>query len=615
MENTHQTISGDLLFPYFSRLKTGLFFVLLFIILVITNFQGFDLSDEGFLSTFYSHIFDKPESVSYCFMFWLTGIIGGIWEKIFSPMGLFGIRLGSVVVNTLCAIFTYQLLKKYLNPTYLKLGLLIAVLSLNNDIKVLNYNTLSALFYILTVTFIFTGLQKNQTIRIFVGGFLVGLNLFIRVPNLLETGLVLGIFYYGYLFANPWNKMFQQAGGFILGFLAAVCCAILAMYLLGHLAIFEGSLKILFMMSKGAKHPEVEGGYGVSRIISLFRNNLVQSVKFAFIPLAFLTGSLIVANKVGHQLKLAKYLIMLVIYSAVLGVLYLIISHKLDHFDMLFFIIGFTLLSAVSMFTNSVSKEIKIMFFFGCFFVLSFPVGSSDGVWTAGRYCLWIAVPVALDYLLGIRSVNIAISLYQEKNEHQTRFWITEKQLAGIKKIVVLVVLFAGFYHLYFYPFFDRRNRSLMRYALQSDKLKGIYTTKGRAEVFNELISESKKLMKENERIIAYDNIPMFYFATKTIPFTSNPSPGVYTAELFQADLNASVERNGKLPTVVRQIIGTVGEASKWPEESLPEKYSDNERNHDRNLVLDSFLTRNNYREIWSNKAFMILIPGNTQLP
>lgn len=153
-----------------------------------------------------------------------------------------------------------------------------------------------------------------------------------------------------------------------------------------------------------------------------------------------------------------------------------------------------------------------------------------------------------------------------------------------------------------------------MRYSLTSNKLKGIYTTKGRADVFNELLAESAKYMKANDYVIAYDNIAMFYYATGTIPLLTNPLPAVYSTDLFKSDLNSIYERSKILPPVIMQKIATVGPASKWPEELLPGDYAKTERNLDRNIILDSFLTKNNYKEVWSNKAFKILLPDDIHL-
>ena len=104
-------------------------------------------------------------------MFWLTGVIGGGWSKLTSPLGLLGLRLGGAIVNTVTVVLTYHLLKKYLKPEYLKLGLFLVLLSLNNDIKILNYNTLSSLFYVIAIIFLFKGILRNLMPIILTGRF------------------------------------------------------------------------------------------------------------------------------------------------------------------------------------------------------------------------------------------------------------------------------------------------------------------------------------------------------------------------------------------------------------------------------------------------------------
>ncbi|HEY1869750.1 MAG TPA: hypothetical protein VGG71_01760, partial [Chitinophagaceae bacterium] len=212
-------------------MNTRLYFLLIFAFQILLIFQGLDMSDEGFLSTFYSQIFHNPNSVSYNFMFWLTGVIGGVWSKVTSPLGLLGLRLGGAIVNTLTVILTYNLLKKYLKPEYLKLGLLLVVLSLNNDIKIINYNTLSSLFYILAITFLFRGMLENHYPGILFGGFIAGLNVFIRTPNILELGLVLGIMYNGYLSGQLFTTSLRQITTFVSGFITAMGLVVFVMYL------------------------------------------------------------------------------------------------------------------------------------------------------------------------------------------------------------------------------------------------------------------------------------------------------------------------------------------------------------------------------------------------
>ena len=176
-----------------------LFFLAIFVFQLILIFQGIDLSDEGFLATFYQEIFKNPESVQYSFMFWLTGILGGLYFKLFPFLGLWGLRFAGVLITTSTAIFVYILLKKYINRHYLMLGIFLVILSLNNDVKELNYNNLSALTCVAVVYFLFNGLKKRSFIKLFICGVFVSLSLFIRPPNILELGFALGIIYYGYV--------------------------------------------------------------------------------------------------------------------------------------------------------------------------------------------------------------------------------------------------------------------------------------------------------------------------------------------------------------------------------------------------------------------------------
>jgi hypothetical protein len=599
------------LFPFLSRLSAGKYFILIFILETALAFQGLDLSDEGFLSIFYQRIFSDPSSVSYNFMFWLTGIIGGIWVKIFSPLGLWGIRLAGAIVNALTTILTYHLLRHYLNRDNLKLGLLLVVLSLNNDIKVLNYNTLSSLFYLIIILLLFSGLKQNQWRKIFLAGLFAGLNVFIRIPNILELGFILGIMYYHYP-ANPFGKKaLRQIILFLAGFLTGISAAVIIMYLIGHLPVFLDSINLLHEMSKGVRSDPGKdlGGYGLFRLLNLFRSNMIQSLKYALIVLVFISGLLYLIGKSRTFSKFFQSATKVIVYLSVAAVFFLILNHRIDHFTFLFFLNGAILLAAILLFSAPVDRDIKTLLFFGCFFLLSFPLGSGNGIYSAGRYCLWIALPITLDYLLGIRSFSNILTIYKSEEGYSRGLRVAEGQLTITKKLLMGIAVFAGFYYLFCYPFFDRKNRLEMHYALQSRNLKGIYTTKKRAEIFNELLRASAKYLKPNDYAIAYDRIAMFYYATNTIPMLTNSLPAVYSPEMFRADLRISIEKHKILPPVIVQKIATTGDASKWPEEIVPENSISNELDAEKNNILDSFLVRNNYKEVWSNLAFKILIP------
>ena len=96
--------------------------------------------------------------------------------------------------------------------------------------------------------------------------------------------------------------------------------------------------------------------------------------------------------------------------------------------------------------------------------------------------------------------------------------------------------------------------------------MKGIYTTKERAVVLNELLEESSKYIKPGGYVLAYHSIPMFHYWTETKPYLRNSMPWFYEAGLFREELNTSFEEKKILPVVVQQLKKTVGNAGEWPD-------------------------------------------------
>ncbi len=266
------------------RMNTRVFFFLLFLYQLIFIFQGVDLSDEGFYATFYQQIFKNPEATQYNFMFWFSGIVGGAFDYVFHGLGIWGMRLAGVLVTTSTIIITYNLLKKYLNRGYLKLGLLMVLFFINNNLKEIHYNDLSALFNVLAILYLFTGLKEDKLWKIFLGGLFVSLCTFTRLPNILSLGIGIGIFYYGYTHKNSFKTQMGQALTFGAGFAFMSAVLLGFMKLIGHFDIFINSIKLLSKMSKGGE----KSFYGPMVLIKNFIGTYTAATKFTLIILALI---------------------------------------------------------------------------------------------------------------------------------------------------------------------------------------------------------------------------------------------------------------------------------------------------------------------------------------
>jgi hypothetical protein len=590
---------------FIEKMNVKVFFFLLFVFQVIFIFQGIDLSDEGFYATFYQQIFSHPETAQYNFMFWFSGIVGGSVVYVFPGLGLWGIRLAGILVTTSTIIITYNLLKKYLHPGYLKLGLLMVLLFINNNLKELHYNDLSALLNIITIYFLFRGLKENSMGKLFLGGLFVSLSTFTRLPNVLCLGLALAIFYYGYHHKNNFKKQVGQLFVFGAGFVFMSAVILGFMKLIGHLDIFLNSIKLLSKMGSG----DEKSFYGPMVLVKNFVATYSGALKYAaFILLALIIASLVVSWAKKHSIY-KKWVVDVLKYLIVLSLCVLFISGRIEKETILYFFTGLTLITTALILFTSTDRDIKLLALMGLYILITYPFSSSAGIYTVGIYSLWLSFPIIIDYLFKIASVNNQLTLFRREAIDNAGFVITEPQLKQIRNYTILVCIFGCLVYTYRYPFFDRHNRLKMHYSINNKYLKGILTTRERAAAMNELLQESAKYLKPNDYMLAYQCMPMLNYITATRPYMRNSYPWLYDAETFRTELYKGFDEAKTLPVVIMQKIKTIGNSSNWPDPSSEDTSSYEKKNEKRNAYMNEFLQAYNYREVWSNDVFRIFIP------
>ena len=594
-------------FSFIDRINLKVFFLLLFAYQVLFTFQGLDLSDEGFVGTFYQQIFSNPESVQYNFMFWLSGIVGGVFNYFFGESGIWGLRVFSAILTTASIILVYRLLKPYLNATHLKIGLVVVTLFLSNNTKVFHYNYLSVLFYILTISFLFKGLRENGWLYFFIAGVFVAMDTLTRIPSIVNMGLVIAIFYYGYKNKTVFSRQFKQSLFFIAGFAAGILLMLVVMKLIGHFDIFINALKLVVQMGGSAD----EGHYGLLKLIQQFLGSYSASLKYAFIILSFL---LLVAVGVDYYRTgpyYKKWILEIFKYLLILFVAFLTVAKIIDHKMLLYFLTGTSLMAGFLILMSDGNTELKTLMLMGCYILLAYPFGSSAGLITVGIYSLWIAFPIASDYFLNIRKADVSVNILESNTQFKAKLLAEGIRWNAVKRYTTILCISACLYYAWYYPFFDYHERTDMRYSVNSKYLRGIYTTRGRADIINELINESSKYIKPGDYVLAYHSMPLFNYITRTVPYVRNSMPWFYNTSVFNAELNLAYERTGVLPVIIRQKRKTFGKSgSAWPD---PEPFYDAiwyKRNAPRDSCMNIFLEKNNYNKVWENQVFEILTPA-----
>jgi len=595
-------------------MNKSLFFFLLFLYQIAFTFQGVDMGDEGAHATFYQQLFNDPASVQYNFMFWLSGIIGGSFLHLFPGLGLWGLRLAGVLVTTGTLILTYNLLKTYLQETYLKLGLLLVILMLNNDPKDIFYNNVSALMYVMAAFLLFTGLKKQNQWRLLLCGVIVGLNVFNRLPNVLGLGLSAIILYQGIMKRDRLVAIVKKIFVFGAGFVIAIVGVIALMKALHHYEYFVNAFQVVVGLSKGTTiSKDDDSSYGLMTLIKLFLTNYENCLRYAVYIALFLLTVLGAIHFMKKKSIYRKWMGRAVTAFVFLLFLILILTGKLDHIEMMYCFTGVALLTSFFILAEK-DSDIRLLTLIGLFIMMVHPLGSSGGMHVVGQYSMWLIFPLVINYLFSIKHLVNDFQLFKENNRLRLLFSVSPSRLEIIRKYGILLSVVGCFFHAWYYPYFDKQERFEMKYSLDSKKVRGIFTTKERATPINELLHESERYIKPGDYVLAYSSIPLFHFLTDTRPYIRNSWPYLYMSGVFLSELNSAYERTGIAPVVVIQRVNTIGDASDWSSAHLPVDPEWDRKNQQRDIYLGEFLSKHHYTEVWKNEIFRIMVPGKDSL-
>lgn len=578
------------------------FFLIVFIYQCLLSLQGLDFADQGFFATFYQQIFRDPESVTLNFLHWFTGIIGGSFFYVFPNAGLLGIRVLGVIVVTSTIATVYNLLKRYINHGNLKLGILLLILFISNDIKEMYYDNVSALLSVLSASFLFYGLIKENLLKISLSGVLVSLNMFSRVPSLVMLAFFIAILFYGFLNKTNYKDQFKQIIFFFTGFGIMTIIILVIMSSIGHLSIYIESLKS--MLSWGGSEYD---NHNVFSLFQLFIKDYLSSFIYSFVLLALLL-SLGVAENILFKDKRTNFKILLNLISLLGGVLiiYLTISQRITWLMVLRILTGLSLFVSILILSFEKNKDFKLLVFLGIVILIFAPFGSAGGLFAMGRNCLWLIFPVTIDYLHNTKYITSNFASKNNDREYSFNFSISAYQLSRYKKYLIGSFIFISLYYTYYYPYFDKSDRIKMFFSVDNKFVSGIYTSEERAAVVNELLAEAEKYVRKDDYVLAYDNIPMFHYLTETKPYVRNSWPWLYVPEEFKSELANSITYARKLPVVVLQKMNTLD--SDWPTNSL-NYYQKSIPDYMRDSIMYEFMKSNNYTKVWENKVFEIRIP------
>jgi hypothetical protein len=577
----------DLSFRRRKKINTILI-VFLIVYPLLFIWQGLDVTDMGLSLTKAQLFFQDP---GLTFTTWLSALIGGLWYSLFGFLGVLGFKIAYVLVIYITVYLTYQILKGFGNKTEILFSLLLTLIFITWwSRNWLNYNWLTSLFLVLSGFLLFNGLCRNSNTLIFLSGITAGLSMFIRFPNLLIIFLFVAIVYYGFFTKQNYKSMFFKTALFISGYALVIILIYAFMQAKGYHNIFNSVTATIVRDPQDVHHS--------SRLMSLFYKDHLFAISLGAM---FCVGICILPLFLLKIRKswLRNCIILLLSFSGS----FVLLQNSL--YKYLFPGILFLVLLAYIPKLFKKSPEFRLASLIAILILFVAPLGSGNGILNA-RFGMWLAFPLVLLVIIQTKSFDVVSII---NGERQIKVHISQEYIDIIKKFVVLTILVLSLYKGYSFTYRDTANRLNMRYSVDHPMLRGVFTTKARAEVMQELLDKLPEYVSEGDLLFTFEQIPLVIFLTKTQPYLKTPWPMLSTPSQLEATLEHAIKEHPYLPVYVAAKGST--QKFEWPrgKNQLPEK----ERYGGNRLIVKKFLKDYDYRMEWENNYFEIWTPS-TQL-
>jgi hypothetical protein len=439
-------------------------------------------------------------------------------------------------------------------------------------------------------------LDKKGYLLFALSGFFLSLNVFARLPNILDIGLIGIIVIHSYYFKIPKMICLKRILYLLLSFIITSLAVLGIMKLLGHYEIF---IKTLYVLQEISNSNETHGFAKLLRTnYILYKNVFFSGMVITFLILgASALFSILDKNATGiyKWILLALTIIMFLYFINNQKIVYVLYSIPL-----MFLSINIYLMN----------KEIKILSWMALFMMVVMPIGSDGSIGNFGNYTLWLSIPLCINLPFSDQLKNhINVNFLFVKIKMYLKLEYFKFSCLAFYFTFISFLLYADFNKSYF----DPGSRLFKTSKIESEKCKFIFTTSERARIVNDLLIGIKPFVKEGDYLIAYESIPMLYYLTNTKPFLHDSWIIGSGSDLFLKKIERIKAEKNKLPVVIRQKFQTIGKFGTPSDEYISDNHiGDKYISQEQTKIFNRFLKENNYRIIWQNVYFVLYSPEQT---
>ena len=479
---------------YQAPLEKYLFPLILLLYPLIGVSQGLDITDTTYgLSNYeFLPVIDPMWGLST----FLANVTGRIIMKLPFAGTMLGMGVYCSIIISLVALVAYYCLQRWMPGWMIFIGEFISI-SLCWCPRVILYNYLTYLFFTLGLLCLLLGMfeWERQNLFLILAGICLGLNVMVRFPNIIETGLILVLWFYQIITGGKILETVKKTLSCIAGFLIGIAFPLLIICGMYGPSAYFNMIGSLFGATEGAQDYTALGMIG--SILSAY----VTTLKSMLIMIPCVAAGIIMFYILPKRYVLIKKLLyiagllVLVKYYFSKGVF----TRNYQYYDSMFqaammFIIVAVVLAVIGItgILNG-SKQEQTLAFASLMVILITPIGSNNYTFPVVNNLFFVA-PVSL-WLLRRLMFRLGDADYNFPWQ------------AIITAVVLVLIIQGAIFHARF-SFADGDDGQERDSYVQIPKASGMKTTAYNADTLSELYNALNEQELLGKKAVFFGGVP-----------------------------------------------------------------------------------------------------------
>ena len=562
-----------------------IFPIILFLYPFMTVNQGVDVSDSTY--SFSNFLYFENMEGMWAVSTFVSNVTGWLLTKLPFGTTLLGLKFYATFFISGTVLLVYFVCKQWMPAWIAFLGEIIAVGFCWIPAGIL-YNYLSYFFFALGAILLYRGQVEEKDKLLALAGVTLGFNVFVRIPNVTEMALIVGLWYYLACKQQKIGVIVKKTLICLVGYIIGVIIPLVAI-----LCRF-GVNGIADMITGLTGIQSSDGTYSAWSMVLTVFHAYQRTFKWMFlILLGIAMGTAMFFCLKGKMEKMAKlaYLAgMAVLLRFLWGRGMFSFRYYEDYTSMyewgmiglyLVWIAGIYMLTSVR---NSLEEKLWAVLVLVITVVT--PLGSNNYTFQ-NLNNLFLVAPFTLYTFVKIFRRKYG----RGKNKWEALHFPWKAMLVMIA--VMILVQSAGFHSQF--VFRDGMDGTKRDYTFDSPKsLQGMMTTAENGKILGEVISFVEKKVYQGRGLLLYGDCPglSFILDMPVAIGTSWPDLGSYPYETFVSD----IENLGEAPVVILRVV------------------SMDEQSERKKQYLSEFLNSNQYINVFNNGTYGVFVTEKTNL-